>query len=150
MTEINEDMSQPGKDVFDFFGLPRELRNEIYSLLTEVKYLSTDRGENDEHPTKVSIAAAPLNHPLTLCRQFKTEYEETFKHGLKITFQDMGGQIRAPQITGDLDKITRAEIIVIAFCGELPSCALPWCGAADDTNSHVTAIKTTVQNFKNL
>lgn len=141
MAENSEGTEYLGKDVFDFFGLPRELRNEIYSLLTEIKHLSLDPEEEDMHPTKAYITAVPLAQLFTLCHQFKTEYEEMFKHGLQVTFQDMGGRIQAPILNEGLDKITRAEFLSLAFCDD-DSCNLSYCGAHDDTAMHIEAIQT--------
>ena len=83
------------KGIFDFFGLPRELRDKVYGWLTQDLCLcgSDDDEENEPTIIEVRLVAAPLPKLFTLCRQFRTEYEERFKHGLTATFKDLGQEI---------------------------------------------------------
>ena len=83
------------KNRFDFFGLPRELRNEVYSLLAQDLCLCSDVDDNEDYPTAIEIrvVAAPLPKLFTLCRRFKTENEERFKCGLTAIFKDLGREI---------------------------------------------------------
>jgi hypothetical protein len=138
------------KDIFDFFGLPRELRNEVYSLLTANLCLCS--GYDDELTAfEVRVAAAPLPELFTLCRQFRVEYEEQFTHGLTATFKDLGREIYTSEnvICGRLDRITKAEILLLTIC-EGNACSDDSCGTYADLSDHIDWIEVVVPKFPNL
>jgi hypothetical protein len=146
------------KDIFDFFGLPRELRNQVYSLLAQDLCLCSDADDDEDYSTaiEVRVAAAPLPKLFTLCRQFKTEYEELFKRGLTATFKDLGRDIwttdilaSAKSITPRLDRVTKAEIHLLTIC-QSNDCKNNQCGTCFDLSSHIDWIRAVVPEVPKL
>jgi hypothetical protein len=94
------------RQIFDFFGLPRELRDEIYSILgKEVEIVKAFDDTGRARELQVTVADVMLPEVQTLSRQFKTEYDENHKRGTKIIFEDFGGAIRCPAIGDRPDLI---------------------------------------------
>ena len=137
------------KRVFDFFGLPRELRNEVYAHLNKDLCVNSGYDQTGELIKPQTYATAvPIPHVLRICRQLKTEYEEAFKGGFTITFKDLGAPDYEPALEGDLDKFTKAEALILAHC-DLLDCPAA-CGAYRDLESHVQWMQTILPRLNNL
>lgn len=136
--------------IFDFFGLPKELRNQIYSLLTESRVVVKPHDEHGQlENLQACIPAMPIPMMFTLCCLFKTEYEETFKRGLAITFKDLGAVIEPPAITQQFNRFIKAAVFILAFCNR-QHCNGDSCHAVGDLGDHLDWIKTTALQLKNL
>ena len=137
--------------MFKFFDLSRELRNEVYTNLTKYLCVSSGYDEVHEEPIRAETytADAPIPHLFRLCRQFKTEYEETFKQGFTIIFRDIGSMDYEPALEGDLDRYTKAEVFVLAYCDDA-GCPGHKCGAYYDLRDHVGWIEKMLPSLQNL
>lgn len=98
--------AKPGS-IFDFFGLPRELRDEIYSLLTEDHTIHRGLDE-DGYPDGIEIVMTNcvLLNPCLLNHQFKNEYEQEVKDRQKLLVQDTGGQMDYQTLPLMIDRST--------------------------------------------
>ena len=139
--------------IFDFFRLPRELRNEVYSLLTKSKTFCDGRnnvGVVDQ--LHVSIKAAPIPELFSLCRQFKAEYQETFKHGMTITIKDLYTSLQAPTMAAWPDDISRVQIVLLLICKdpEYHSNESVTCGIAGNLHAHLRWIEEMLPQLKQL
>jgi hypothetical protein len=78
--------------IFDFFGLARELRNEIYPMLTEDVEVQNGCRDSDGDGDRfhVTVRNKLLLTPLLLNHQFKEEYEQETKHHEALVFEDTG------------------------------------------------------------
>lgn len=132
------------KDVFDFFALPRELRNMVYPLLVEDHILN-------EHlaTTEARILHVPLPELQTLSHQFRDEYNETFKQGLTINFEDYRAEGYWPEIPPPPQNITKAKFILLMIC-DSSNCAHHVCQAEEDTAHHLEWITEIIPNMKDL
>ena len=65
-------------DIFDFFRLPRELRDQIDAEITTDLEIASGRDEGGE-PIRIEVMVrdGPVQKVLHLCRQFKEEYSES-------------------------------------------------------------------------
>ena len=83
-----------GESVFNFFGLPQELRNEIYKCATvdEVDI----KKKVAKMPTSVRLLMndAALAKLLTLNRQFKSKYEQSVNDVRTLVIKDPGSGFR--------------------------------------------------------
>jgi hypothetical protein len=147
---LEHNMAQSSRGIFDFFGLPRELRNEIYSMLTHVKTLC--RGRNAEGVAtqfEASIKSAPIPKAFSLCRQFKTEYEEAFEDGMTLVIRDLWSGMKTPSTAGWLDNITRAQILLLLGCKH--GCNYDGvCRIYADLKDHLEWIKDILPQLKEL
>ena len=99
---------------------------------------------------------SPLPKLFTLCRQFNTEYEERLKFGWTAKFKDLSRErytqyIRASlkSITPRLDRVTKAEIQLLAFCQNY-DCTTDRCGTCSDLSKHIDWIKDVVPAVSKL
>lgn len=149
MTE-EESSTMDGK-VFDFYGLPGELRNEIYALLTQQKTLDSgyDHGDDDARRIAARLDNIPLPKAFTLCRQLKSEYEDIFKHNFTIVCKDLG-PIDGPYWLANIPRgIAAAEFLLLAICGN-DRCSNDWCDGCEDLETHVSWIMEFVHEFEGL
>lgn len=80
INKMSTDDATTDSKVSRFFKLPRELRNEIYSLLYQDR--SETRTDDDFKPVEPRITIvtpAALPQALSINRQFKSEYEENLE-----------------------------------------------------------------------
>ena len=135
---------------FDFFGLSRELRNEIYSMLTQTRVVDSGVDEaNTPRGLEVTVKDEPLPKLFGLSHQFKTEYEEAMKYGSTMCFKDLGEDIGTPIIGDKLDRITKAEMTLLAVC-DRSYCDGNDCSARPDFGNHVSWIPKIVSKLDKL
>jgi hypothetical protein len=147
---LEHDVAQSSREIFDFFGLPRELRNEIYSMLTHVKTLCHGRNaEGVATQFEASIKSAPIPKAFSLCRQFKAEYEEAFEDGMTLVIRDLWSGMKTPSTAGWPDDITRAQILLLLGCKH--GCNYEGgCRIYADLNDHLEWIKDILPQLKEL
>ena len=120
--------------IFDFFKLPRKLRDAIYNKLgVEIELAS---GWDDEGRSKsfgVKMKKGPSAKLLLVSHQFKTEYEQQVRRKPTIIFRDFGGSSSAmPKLDMDLSNFARAEMHLVA----LGSCQDDLCNVIEDIDLH--------------
>lgn len=96
--------SNGSEGVFDFFGLPRELRDKIYEqpVLMEHQRLPVDTGED------FLMKAKKLRTSLLLiCHQFKREYSERCDKQQMLCLRDYWGVIPSHASVAVRDKAER-------------------------------------------
>lgn len=137
---------------FDFFALPRELRDEIYSLMTKSVKLESGMHANGEGPKgiAVSVANAPIQNLLLLNHQFKSEYKEQIDPLRTIQFRDTGGDLNKPTPKIDLSLFKKSEMDLLALCTAGHSCDSDWCDAAEDILTHAGWISGIIESLANL
>ena len=137
--------------VFDFFGLPRELRNEIYSLLTKEEVLNSGiTTDGYAESIRVTVKNAMLPKLFVLNRQFQAEYEEQFERGQTIVFKDVGSTtLRRPDFGDKYSNAPNAEVLCMAVC-VARGCDGDRCAVTDSFKSHAAWIKSSVQQLKKL
>ena len=85
----NNTSDATARQIFDFFGLPAELRNEIYSHLTEdVKLDSGEDRKGVAVRSDVVVKDTVIINCLLLNRQFKEEYEHEIASRQTLVFTD--------------------------------------------------------------
>ena len=128
--------------VFSFFALPRELRDNIYALLTEAKvlrdsdYLSLHCG-GPNCGYKVSVQGARISKVLTLNRQFKQEYEEEHNEPPTIIYKDVCADFDPTQYVKT--RSPKAEFRLLAVCAS-KYCSGNQCGLEQDLVDHIDCI----------
>ena len=136
--------------IFDFFTLPPELRNIIYSMLLVDREVVSGVTERGEQSIEVTARVRPLLKLLFLARQFKTEYEENARHVQTLLFKDMGGSgLDPPKLKEPLKMSTKAEVWLLACC-ETPHCSGLYCNASFELEVHAQWIEATLANFERL
>lgn len=111
--------------VFDFFGLPRELRDAIYDHLgvdVEVNPLVNDADESESISAVVRNVA--LTSLLTLNGQFKAEYEQQLAGQRTLLLYDTGCYIPSGSVSWSdkLRSITKVEVRIIVSCDAGKDC----------------------------
>lgn len=79
----------PAKDFFDFFGLPRELRDHIYDNATVCKTINVGRSRR----LWFYASHLPTTNLLLVGRQFRDEYRHRVSKLLAITVEDHLGPL---------------------------------------------------------
>ena len=131
--------------IFEFFELPRELRDLIYALLTEDRQLSDGKDPMDPaKPIGFHIMVSGMIPKLTtLNHQFSAEYEQAYKSVPTKTYKDIGAPIRPPKIPR---KSTKAKIVLLVVCRS-KNCdgSGNWCVLLDQLYDHVRWIKLSIE-----
>ena len=134
--------------IFDFFGLPRELRNEIYSMLTEDVGLQKgydddddDDDEYDEHAgLRITVQSKMLLTPRLLNHQLKNEYEQEMKDHETLVIKDIGGPwLQKMQTVRVMAGVRSAIIYLLILCSPKTS-SNPPCNCMDDLEEQVAWI----------
>ena len=130
--------------IFDFFGLPRELRNEIYSNLTSDITLASGLPSNSDDETYLEVVMkdGPRSELLLLSRQLKTEYEEHINRTKAVVIKDTGGSLDEPELGVDL-KFSKVTIHIFGAEKHVDSCEELWQNAVQDIPHH----RVWVDNF---
>lgn len=118
---------------FDFFGLPRELRDEIYCQLGQQVDLASD---DTEEPTVIqaTIRNVPIPKLLCLCTQFKEEYEKNLSGAQTLVLQDNGANTDL-WVNDSLPSFSKVEMQIMVVCeNDCPNTGR--CTAADDLGDH--------------
>ena len=135
--------------IFDFFGLPRELRDAIYSMLAIDSEIGSGLKKDGQRGIQVKVQCGLLVDLLVLNHQFKSEHEERLKPGQTLLLVDLGGENLEPQIKKAPFAMTRVEISLIAYCGQ-QTCSGPTCNASEDMRLHSSWIQSTIARFERL
>jgi hypothetical protein len=129
---------------FDFFGLPAELRNEIYSMLTEdttIKNGYFDDGEDEPPPdTHITILQKKLLNPLLLNRQLKEEYEQEVNQHQTLVIQDNGQQWPSFEPGGIMSSVTKVNLRLVVECSYFESTGRN-CDCVEDVGTHMSWIQ---------
>lgn len=137
---------------FNFFGLPRELRDRIYDHLTgaskdAIRFVKC----SNYWPDEVSVECAPLIGALTLCHQFKDEYEERTRGYSTLIIKDLYCSFESPVLMSILRHLTRVSIEIVCTCFGGSRCwSVAGCGAEIDLNSHERWIRSTLNQLADL
>ena len=106
-----------GERVFDFFGLPAEVRNEIYSMLTEDIIIEDGYLDIKSVPgAHITIRQKGLLRPLLLNRRFKEEYQEEVDRHQTLVFQDNGDQWPTFNPCSIMSKVSRVTLRLLIEC----------------------------------
>ncbi|KAK4550337.1 hypothetical protein LTR36_003304 [Oleoguttula mirabilis] len=77
------------RDVFDFFGLARELRDLVYQgLLTGSRTILLAEDEGKHHDITVCAHRLPVTDLLLISRQFRKEYASAAKGAIELVLED--------------------------------------------------------------
>lgn len=107
--------SSAHNEIFDFFGLPPELRNMVYSYLTEEVTFDADAfGEPDG--IQVTLQQKILSKPLLLSRQFKDEYETEMRARQVLVFKDVGNTPEYERLPALFNRTTTSKIQLGVVC----------------------------------
>lgn len=105
-----------GDGIFDFFALPRELRDNIYDMLSE---------EKEANIIIRFRMQAPLQRARFINRQFKSEYDERClanMHNMHLMIQDPNGKLRLNGLQDCPRFATRARHLHINWANLLHGC----------------------------
>lgn len=104
------------KDIFPFFELPREIRDEIYTLCTATYALSQSPSANG-FPSKlfkITVNHAPLKAFQLVSRQFRFEYiQRTWKAAGIIIHDHYAAQSQLPLLPQSMSRYHLHEIRII-------------------------------------
>lgn len=106
--------------IFDFFGLPPELRNAIYDLMTEeVQIFDFEVVDPEEGLDDIVIME---KHMLVKClllnRQFKDEYESQTQPNQRFIFKDSTYNVAAIHLPSIARKTSRFTFYLLTSCRE--------------------------------
>lgn len=118
--------TEPRRDIFNFFGLPREMRDSIYAeLLTGSQEIRNETYAG----LKVIVQHLALNNLLLINRQFRKEYsisaEKVFGLVVEDHLEDQDNWIE-PRIPANARGIERLHLRLYAVCiGPQPNSLSP-------------------------
>ena len=122
--------------VFNFFGLPREIRDQIYSLLTlGSKQLSRRDKFRTSGSFQITIRNTTLPNLLLVNREFKAEYEDNVVPNQTVGFLEMGQNLRYPKPTKYFQNFRKIKVLLrpvcSLYCGRMNGCM-----AVEDVKQH--------------
>lgn len=134
--------------IFDFFGLPRGLRNNIYGLLTrDVVIAQGSDAQGYPNTVRIQVQDGPFQQLLHLNHQFKAEYEQEIKRFQTILFRDLGSAaLERPSLPPAL-YVEKAEFTIISLCLSVGACRD---GDHWDMSCHLDWITSSVTSLSNL
>jgi hypothetical protein len=125
--------------VFDFFGLPGELRNAIYSLLTKDVAIETRYQYNTEQSDMDAVVKDKmLVNCLLLNRQFKEEYEQLIGSRQTLIFTDINYNLARVELQGVIKKTSNVKLrLLLIYYNEsvayencqIQGASMPWLGS---------------------
>lgn len=101
--------------IFDFFGLPRELREGIYGYLTIETQVKNAMSNGKARETWISLQNSPISKLLLICRQFKLEYEQYVKPTTRLLLMDTGRAENDTTLNACLNWISKVDIRLMAY-----------------------------------
>ncbi|KAK4954545.1 hypothetical protein LTR10_007976 [Elasticomyces elasticus] len=133
-------MSTLQDKVFDFFQLPRELRDFIYEGLTCDIII---QGE-EPHIQRAVVHNAPIEKLLTLNKQFNDEYDQHVREASQMVIEDGLTINREPIPLGKRARdVKRVEIRLLMFANTI-------FGALDELTDHEEWVIATIQSLAKL
>lgn len=137
--------SSAHKDIFDFFGLPPELRNIIYSYLTEdVTTKCKDDSLSDE--TRITVEGKALVTALLLSRRFRHEYEAEIRGRQTVVLTDLGASQQYKKLSALSKRSSKAKIQLLVVC----SGASERCGCNKDIEASLEWIEGQLEELRFL
>ena len=101
--------------IFNFFGLPRELRNEIYSYLTRDFTLDSGLDENNQQrKCRIIVKGAPIISLPLISRQFRSEYEGEVDSLPTVVVQDVGSILVGTKVKKSTDHFSKVHFYLLA------------------------------------
>lgn len=139
--------------VFDFFHLPRELRDEVYiNLATDITLVSGSLSDGARRGIQVLVGNGPVPKLLRLNHQFKDEYGKQIERMQVLTFKDLGGTLTQPSqpiANAQPSIFTKVELNLLALCTP-DTCTAEWCDGAEDISTHIIWTNNTLTNLTRL
>ncbi|KAK5702238.1 hypothetical protein LTR17_022481 [Elasticomyces elasticus] len=133
-------MSTLQDKVFDFFQLPRELRDFIYACLTCEIIIQG----KEQHIQRAVIHSAPIEKLLTLNKQFNDEYDQYVRKTSQMIIEDGITWSRDPIPLGKRARdVKRVEVRLLMFTDETED-------ALDDLTDHGKWVIPTIRSMNNL
>lgn len=122
----------------DFFKLPREMRDEIYSNLTKDVVIVEGVAKREQGKLKVTVKKAPMPNLARVSKQFKEEYERQNRPRRILSFKDLGGPLSDRKGVPDLTLYGTFRAIssdLLAICSN-DGCTASDCLATLDVSEH--------------
>ena len=137
--------------IFDFFGLPRELRNEIYSMLTEDVEVQNGYDDDGDVPfgLQITVQSKMLLTPRLLNQQFKNEYEQETKGHQVLVLKDIGGPFDKMNTARVTTGVRSAIIRLLVTCRPYTSSNYP-CNCVGNFEEHVKWINGQFKLLRSL
>lgn len=143
---------EPTPTTFNFFGLPRELRDVIYEYgCMTSHHQALLRGAKDQKRMHIRVVLRkPLLNLLLINRQFATEYQERRHKLRKTTVIDdeafMGSELLVPAKARDT---VRLELRLVLFCSNRDQ-PLYSCRVTEDLEMHLRWIPSFTAQMTSL
>lgn len=148
---ISDDGNSSGNEkVFDFFGLPAELRDMIYAMLTEIARINTVQTlEEDAAEDIVIMENLMLPQCLLLNKQFKDEYEGQVQPYQHLIFQDLSYEVACFDLHGVAKAASRFTLHLLFECSKGSNYS-GRCSCLDDLRYHTAWIQKTFDQLSNI
>lgn len=107
---------------FEFFNLPQELRNKVYSEFSKCVLLPLDNVSNKAEQECALLEPCPIPSLTLVSKQFKQEYEEEINlqtHSLEVNYSHLRHLLflssQNPGLASCLRRVQKAELIMTAL-----------------------------------
>lgn len=130
---------------FDFFELPRELRDGIYDGLTEDYALGRPHeclcpAAHMKPNPEVNLTGGPKPALLVLNRQFEHEYKEWVRRSALLIYRDISHCFTSTKLTGSLKDVSKFECHLTVYTGMESATT-----HADEAASHVQMLQSALE-----
>ncbi|KAK3720849.1 hypothetical protein LTR37_003512 [Vermiconidia calcicola] len=160
---ITTEVDATNKEIFDFFGLPRELRNQIYAdLAVDFVCPGVWRAYRYGNQLRVIKHNAPSSRHLVVSRQFGTEYKQQLLPLQTLGLRDIDyGDYRTREISGphellgssfiaDAFEATKAKMQLLSCAPDQYCFEQNWRDALCDIDDHCISIDTALDGIAQI
>lgn len=129
--------------MFDFFGLPRELRDEIYKHALESKVHIKSPSS-----VRISVANGPSTSLQLTSRQFRSEYLDAARTDGLLILQDVCTRLPTIALSEPLRSLPRVEFRLWLVCGRKHEDARYGCRALEELDLHARWVRTALSQMR--